>query len=438
MTKLRSYGPVLVPDNGKRMFVPPEDQHKMIDLYKQIGSSDRVAKMLFYSSATVIKVMKMNEVPLTPAGAPPGHLLYPLVRNPNSKRKTFLPPDEQEKVIQDYERIGSSTKVAKKHGIGKETVTRLLKLSGLYVHPAHGRKGVIKSTARDKGKIQDIGDMYLDGYSKMDIARIYNMCETTVSYYLEDAGVPLRTRQQGYEVAYLRCDKTRRMLELLEAQKEPISTIDVKTQLDIGKQAAIDRLTQLAEYGLVERVGKHVNRYTWVRTNKSVTEVIAKIAPNPHLVSRPAPELPSAPVARFIDFLIEREGRKRFMQGDTTTAHVHHTQSPTVLVCGNVGIDDRTLRRWRRGVATNAQWDQVDKILTKSPYAWWDVFTEKTVRKPELTIEIKSWVKKENARGTYWSREPIRTILIGDKGPDYEELERIRSIMTVEDRALAA
>lgn len=43
-------------------------------------------------------------------------------------------------------------------------------------------------------------------------------------------------------------------------------------------------------------------------------------------------------------------------------------------LCGELGLNERTVQRWRHGQASTVQFDQVDKVLTALNLTWWDIW----------------------------------------------------------------
>lgn len=77
--------------------------------------------------------------------------------------------------------------------------------------------------------------------------------------------------------------------------------------------------------------------------------------------------LPAAPLAAWID--------KRIIRGDTPDGLGHLTAHQTVgSVCAWLGIAEKNLYEWRRGLRSEVQFDVVDRILTNADVLWWDIY----------------------------------------------------------------
>ncbi len=83
------------------------------------------------------------------------------------------------------------------------------------------------------------------------------------------------------------------------------------------------------------------------------------------------PLLPAGPLAEFIERMIAAErARLNWLPEPLRRGHDNFRES----VCARLGIDARTLYAWRKGQREGAHLDVVDRVLTRSPYHWWDVY----------------------------------------------------------------
>lgn len=85
--------------------------------------------------------------------------------------------------------------------------------------------------------------------------------------------------------------------------------------------------------------------------------------PNGPVVMDRIGRLPAAPLARYLQVLVEHEA-------------VESLDSARDIVCASAGISKRTLFAWEQGERTLVQFDLVDRVLTSLGLQWWDVYTE--------------------------------------------------------------
>ncbi len=85
-----------------------------------------------------------------------------------------------------------------------------------------------------------------------------------------------------------------------------------------------------------------------------------------------------------------------------------------------VEAGQRALYAWRSGERVSVSLDEADAVLVALGLLWWDVWNEDTVRLWEYTFVRKRWSRSRKR----WER--TRSWTVGDRGPDLEELERVR------------
>jgi hypothetical protein len=99
-----------------------------------------------------------------------------------------------------------------------------------------------------------------------------------------------------------------------------------------------------------------------------------------------------------------------------------------------VGVAERVARRWARGLGVSLS--AADLVLTRLGLAWWEVWSEETVRLPIFVVGVYGPRITKRRNGTRRIvRERARLIPYGDLGPDQEELRRIEALMTGEEMA---
>lgn len=113
---------------------------------------------------------------------------------------------------------------------------------------------------------------------------------------------------------------------------------------------------------------------------------------------------------------------------------------PAERIRKEIGVSQRHVFAWRtRG--RDVSLDTADKALIALGLLWFDVWNEDTVRRPVLEVrcylsrtKFSPWHPEHRWRG----RELTRRDWYGDKGTDWEELDRIEALMIGEPVEMAA
>lgn len=111
------------------------------------------------------------------------------------------------------------------------------------------------------------------------------------------------------------------------------------------------------------------------------------------------PRLPAGPLVRIVD------------------RHFARIEIPGTRFTSFCGTSERRLRDWRRPGALVA-FDRADKVLADLNLLWWDVWTEKTVRRAAFYVTY--WPSHGVARGRAYTE------------PDLEELALVEYAFTGE------
>jgi hypothetical protein len=78
------------------------------------------------------------------------------------------------------------------------------------------------------------------------------------------------------------------------------------------------------------------------------------------------PKLPAAPLAVFVDSLIERARKQHDLVGVVSRGRHGLNGASAKSVCASLGIDERMLRAWRTGERVSVQFDVADRVLVAS------------------------------------------------------------------------
>lgn len=101
------------------------------------------------------------------------------------------------------------------------------------------------------------------------------------------------------------------------------------------------------------------------------------------------------------------------------------------IVRARLDLAERTLYRWRVGEADRIQFDVADRIITASPWLWFDVWNERTLRTPALVV-TRHRLRRLKGR-TALIR--VATTRYGDLGPAREELAGVAFAFTGDRQA---
>lgn len=137
-------------------------------------------------------------------------------------------------------------------------------------------------------------------------------------------------------------------------------------------------------------------------------------------VGKEIPPLPAKPLAACIDRAVLRASRTLYNPEvkDAATGGVDR-------VCDAIGIAGRTLFAWRTGERKVVEFDKADSILQAAGWLWWDVWNERTVRLPVLTVVLRyRFPMKEG-----WGSKLVR---YGEGGTDWRKLAEIDHSFTCE------
>jgi hypothetical protein len=88
--------------------------------------------------------------------------------------------------------------------------------------------------------------------------------------------------------------------------------------------------------------------------------------------------LPSQPLMRQIMRAIERE--EAFYRANDPLTREHLTGGADDRICRSLRLEPRTLRAWKVGERSTVDFDVADRTLSLSPWLWWEVYDESTVR----------------------------------------------------------
>jgi hypothetical protein len=376
-----------------------------------------------------------------------------------NRPRSIVPPDEQLEMVRLFlEEKLAPLDIANKHFYSVSTIRKILyELHGL---DPNSRTPTTRQVLVDHEYDRLCAELYRDGLGTSEIAEVAGGSRKRAENALHRQGVQMRTRGQYERMAYVRGRRGSLMMKLLaELQKcdEPVTSSYLEQAVGSnGKRWTTHRaLNALVNYGLVESAGFQGTARIWRATHRDQREVLAELDPNGSFVARKQPDLPTAPLLRVIDEMIDNELRLRSFDNQIReiTSGNGAGVGPVAAVSQRVGVSERTINRWRR-VVRYTLFEVADGVITSSPYLWWEVFSEETCRLPEVGIQMVfcspktavadddretrrkllhqvalgniDWREYDGLRHPYYRREPKRYWAIGDGGVDEQALQAAR------------
>ena len=198
-----------------------------------------------------------------------------------------------------------------------------------------------------------------------------------------------------------------------------------------------------------ERIRK---RMAEERKGRDVSEIRAHEATlrSPRIDTEGAfPRLPARPLAMAIDATDARR-RQEFFAGFTFGWNpAGHEYLPEAGALGLAEEDSagRMVYAWRVGERMMADFDTVDKVLSRGRWLWWEVYNPETVRRYALTVAVRRPQAKKSLQGkspqVVQSKDGSWRVMYsrfstgerrfyGDRGTDWETLHEVEHAFTCE------
>lgn len=189
-------------------------------------------------------------------------------------------------------------------------------------------------------------------------------------------------------------------------------------------QAAWDREQRKRKPQAPRPARKRDDAFEW-RLTKDRNGVA--LEPGERLKGDMFPRLPAVPLAAAMQRLIDREDRAASLNDPVQRGPRGECKE---VVCLRLGIPTRTLTAWQLGERLLADFDVIDKVLTRAEWLWWEVYDEESVRRPALRVRVRDQKKDAPGKSLRW--QTVRHLRYGDLGPDREVLALIEQTFTGE------
>jgi DNA-directed RNA polymerase specialized sigma24 family protein len=150
-----------------------EQEEEVIEKYKKGMTAKEIASQYGLSDPPVLKVLKR-------AGYDP--------YKDNQERKKKLSAGQKEEIAKAYKKGETAQQLAKKYGVTDPTIKKALLEMAIDVRSYSEAQGGLKDA-----EIEELIDLYKEGWNTVRLAEKYGIGDGTVGRYLDRAGVQKRT-----------------------------------------------------------------------------------------------------------------------------------------------------------------------------------------------------------------------------------------------------
>lgn len=144
--------------------------------------------------------------------------------------------------------------------------------------------------------------------------------------------------------------------------------------------------------------------------------------------------IPSAQIGAYVEGLVQQRAQEyhwRQPYASYASGNMSSASTARAEITRSLGVNDRRLYSWRSGEVPDITLVKADEFLVDAGIPWWEVWNERTVRIPALSVMLRgSWRWKESSHGTHrtWLTRDFGLRHHGDLGQDEVTLHRIRRL----------